>query len=85
MAYPCPKCGGPTERKSSSTAQAAGGLVGALLYMAFAGFNCVKCGAIARADFPSEARTKMAINSALMVVGAIVLLIVLIAILAAIN
>lgn len=83
MAYPCPKCGGPTGRKSSSTAQAAGGLVGALLYMAFTGFSCVKCGAIERASFSPEVRSKMLLNSVLMIVGAIVLLIAVIALIAA--
>lgn len=82
MAYPCPKCGGPTQRSSSRTAQAAGGLVGALLYMAFAGFNCVKCGALERASFPDEVRSKMMLNSVLMIVGAIALLIAVVALIA---
>ncbi|MGV3619362.1 MAG: hypothetical protein ACO1OB_01020 [Archangium sp.] len=85
MAYPCPKCGGPTERSSSRTAQAAGGLVGALLYMAFAGFNCVKCGALERSAFPDEVRSKMMLNSVLMIFGAIVLLIAVIVLIVATN
>jgi hypothetical protein len=56
-----------------------------LLYAAFAGFSCAKCGAIERASFPPEVRSKMMMNSALMVVGAIVLLIAVVALLVALN
>ncbi|PZR17576.1 MAG: hypothetical protein DI536_04485 [Archangium gephyra] len=56
--------------------------MGALLYMAFAGFNCVKCGALERASFPDEVRSKMMLNSVLMIVGAIALLIAVVALIA---
>jgi hypothetical protein len=56
-----------------------------LLYAAFAGFNCAKCGAVERSSYPPEVRSKMMMNSALMVVGAIVLLIAVVALLVALN
>ncbi len=56
-----------------------------LLYAAFAGFNCGKCGKIERSSFPPEVRSKMMMNSALMAVGALVLLIAVIALLAVLN
>ena len=56
-----------------------------LLYAAFAGFNCGKCGKIERSSFSPEVRSKMMMNSALMAVGALVLLIAVIALLAVLN
>ena len=85
MAYACPKCGGAVQRGSSSVAQHAAGLVGALLYAAFAGFECAKCGKLERAAFPDEVRAKMTRNSVLLGVGALVLLVAVIAVLAALN
>lgn len=83
--YACPTCGAAVTRGSSSVAQHAGGVVGALLYAAFAGFSCTSCGKIEKSKFPPEVRAQMNRNSALLVVGAIVLLVVLVAILVAIN
>jgi len=85
MSYACPKCGGPAQRGSSSAAGHAGGLVGMLLYAAFAGFNCNKCGKLERASFPPEVQSQMTRNSALMGVGALVLLVAVLALIAAIN
>lgn len=85
MSYACPRCGGPASRGSSSTAQHAGGLVGALLYAAFAGFNCVKCGKLERSAFPAEVQSQMTRNSALLGVGALALLAAVLALLAALN
>lgn len=85
MAYACPKCGGSVQRGSSAAAQHAAGLVGALIYAAFAGFNCLKCGKLARTDFPDEDRATMMRNSVLLGVGGIVLLVVCIGVLIAVN
>lgn len=74
MAYKCPKCGGVASRSHSGTAQAAAGLVGALVYMAFAGLSCMKCGKLQRSEFSEDDRGTMARNSVLLVVGALVLL-----------
>ena len=85
MSYACPKCGGPAQRGSNSAAGHAGGLVGMLLYAAFAGFNCGKCGKIERSSFSPEVRSQMMRNSALMAVGAAILLVAVIALLAVLN
>lgn len=85
MAYACPTCGGPAEKGSGRVAQQAAGLVGLLIYSAFAGYSCAKCGKIERAQFPPEVRAKMLRNSVLMVVGAVVLLAALVGVLAALN
>lgn len=85
MAYQCPTCGGPVERGSGRVAQQAAGLVGLLIYSAFAGFHCAKCGKVERSQFPPEVRSKMVRNSVLMVVGALVLLVAVGALLAILN
>jgi predicted RNA-binding Zn-ribbon protein involved in translation (DUF1610 family) len=85
MAYACPKCGAPVQRGSSATAQHAAGLVGALLYAAFAGFVCAKCGKLERSAFPPEVQSQMTRNSALMAVGAVVLFVAVIGLVVAIN
>ena len=81
MAYQCPRCGGNVARGGSSGAAYGGGAVGALIASAFAGFHCIKCGKIARSEFAPDVRSKMFMNSVLMIVGAIVLLIAVIALL----
>ena len=73
------------QRVGNSAAGATGGLVGVLLATAFASFHCAQHGAIARSQFPPEVRSKMMLNSVLMVIGAIVLLVVVIGIIAAVN
>ena len=78
MAYQCPRCGDKVRRGSSTAASAGAGLVGALFYAAFGSFQCPKCGKISRSEFPPEARAKMLLGSAAMVVGAIVLVILVI-------
>ncbi len=85
MAYKCPKCGGEASRSHSGTAQAAAGLVGALIYMAFAGISCASCGKLQRSDFSDEDRATMTRNSVLLVVGALVLLVACIGLVIAIN
>lgn len=85
MSYACPKCGGPAQRGTSSAAGHAGGVVGMLLYAAFAGFNCGKCGKLERSAFPDEVRSQMTRNSAMLGVGALVLLAAVVALLAAMN
>ena len=85
MSYACPKCGGPAQRGTSAVAGQAAGLVGILLHAAFAGFNCAKCGKLERSMFPDEVRSQMTRNSALLGVGALVLLVAVIALLAALN
>lgn len=82
-AYPCPKCGGPTSRGYSSGAQQAAGLVGALIYAAFAPFTCAKCGKIARSEFADEHRAAMTRNSIFLGLGGIALLGAVIALIAA--
>lgn len=83
--YQCPKCSGPVQRKDNVAAGAAGGLVGVMLGAAFAGFQCVKCGPIARSEFPEEVRSKMLMKSLALGVGAVVVLVVVLVILVALN
>jgi predicted nucleic-acid-binding Zn-ribbon protein len=83
--YQCPKCSGPVQRKDNAAAGATGGLVGVMLSVAFAGFQCVKCGPIARSEFPDEVRSKMMMKSMALGVGALVLLVVVIGVVVAIN
>ncbi|MDQ7778462.1 MAG: hypothetical protein RDV41_01985 [Planctomycetota bacterium] len=85
MAYQCPKCGGPVTRGSHEGAQRAGGLVGALLAAAFGGFECLKCGKVARSEFPPEVRSKMMMGSVILVIIGLVVLVGAIAIIIAIN
>lgn len=56
-----------------------------LLYAAFAGFNCVKCGKIERSTFPEDVQSQMTRNSALLGAGGLLLLVAVIALLAALN
>ena len=81
MAYECPRCGKAVQRGSSTTAGVAGGLVGALVFAAFASFQCESCGKIPMKEFPPEVRSKARLSSLAMVAGAIVLLILLISLL----
>ena len=73
MAYKCPRCGGPVDRGFSSGAIATAGLVGGLFYSAFGAFQCKKCGKIARSEFPKELRRKIAGETLLLVLGAIII------------
>lgn len=54
----------------------AGGLIGALLAAAFGAFQCAKCGKIPTQEFPVDVRTQIRRNSALMIIGAMALVIV---------
>ncbi len=85
MAYACPKCGGAVSRQHNSGVQQAGGLVGALIFAALASLTCAKCGKLAKTDFSAQDRATMTRNSALMVVGALVLFGVCIGAIVALN
>jgi predicted RNA-binding Zn-ribbon protein involved in translation (DUF1610 family) len=85
MAYKCPRCGSDVQRGTSSSAQVAAGLIGALFYAAFGAFQCKKCGKIEKHEFPAEDRSKMAVGSTVMVIGAIILAVALIAFLVYMN
>ena len=81
MAYKCPRCGSDVSRGYSGSAQMTAGLVGALFYAAFGAFQCKNCGKIARAEFPREVQTKMAMGTLLLAVAAVGLAIGVIALL----
>jgi purine-cytosine permease-like protein len=85
MAYQCPRCGDKVSRKYSSTAQMAGGLVGALFVAAFGSFGCKRCGKIPRSEFPQEVRSRMLMGSLGLIVGAFVLFAVLVGVLVALR
>jgi hypothetical protein len=70
------------QRGSNAAAGLAGGAVGALLYSAFGSFQCKKCGAIPKREFPPDVQQKMTLGSIGIVVGAVVLLIVAIVVIA---
>lgn len=81
MAYTCPRCGAPVQRGTSSSAQIAAGLVGALFYAAFGAFQCKTCGKIAKSEFSTEDQAKMTTGSVLMSLGAVGLLVLCIVLL----
>jgi predicted RNA-binding Zn-ribbon protein involved in translation (DUF1610 family) len=91
MAYKCPKCGAPVHRgaKHSTTAQFAGGLIGALAYAcftaAFGAFQCKSCGEIPGSSFTETDRRKMFFGSLILVVIAVAVLIGGIALVVALN
>jgi predicted RNA-binding Zn-ribbon protein involved in translation (DUF1610 family) len=85
MAYQCPRCGDKVSRSYSTTAQMAGGLVGALFVGAFGSFGCKKCGKIPRAEFPADVQNKMMLGSLGMVAGAVVLFVVVLVAIVALN
>ena len=75
MAYPCPRCGQPLQRKASTTAAVAGGLVGGLLAAAFGGFQCRACGPVDKSLLSPQVRRKMLMGSILMILIALGILI----------
>ena len=79
MAYSCPRCGRSVHRAHSAGAQFAAGLVGALFYAAFGGFQCPRCGRIPTAEFPEPERGKMLLGTTWLVLGAVLLAVVVIA------
>jgi hypothetical protein len=83
--YSCPTCGSVLSRQSNSAAGATGGLVGALLALAFASYHCAQHGKIARSQFPAEVRSQLLLNTLLLVFGAIGLLIAVVVLLVALN
>ncbi|HEY1088406.1 MAG TPA: hypothetical protein VGE37_11950 [Archangium sp.] len=85
MSYACPQCSGPVQRASGNAGAFGGGIAGVLLASAFAGFQCAKCGTIERSKFPPEVRSKMMMMSALMVGGAIALIVAVVGVLVALN
>ena len=79
MAYKCPRCGRPVQRKSSGSAGTARfGLAGALFGAALGSFHCSACGVIPKNEFPSDIRGKMALSSALLVIAAIAIIVLII-------
>ena len=85
MAYKCPRCGDPVSRGYSTTAQIAGGLVGALFVAAFGSFGCKKCGKIPRSEFPPDIKQRMMLGSLGLIAGAVVLFVVVIVAVVALN
>lgn len=83
--YTCPTCGNALTRQSNNAAGATGGLVGVLLSIAFASYHCAQHGQIARSQFPGEVRTKMMLNTLLLIGAAVVLLIVVIGIIVGVS
>lgn len=71
MAHKCPRCGQPVKRGFSRSAHITGGIVGSILYAAFGGFECIKCGRIERNEFSEEVRQKMTYVTWLLVAGAV--------------
>lgn len=84
MAYKCPRCNADVQRAPNRMG-AMFGLVGALVMMAFSSFECLKCGPIPRSEFPSEVRTQMLLGSVGLIVGAIAVIIALVAFIAWVN
>ncbi len=81
MAYQCPRCGGTVQRGASKVAGVAGGAVGALIFAAFGGFQCKKCGPIAKDEFPADVQRQMTLGSVALVCSALVLLVVVLGLL----
>lgn len=74
----CPKCEGTVSRGPGVIARQFG-LIGALIGMAFASYECEKCGAIARSEFPPELRAQMTKETVIALVGALVVIGIIIA------
>lgn len=83
--YQCPECGASVSRQSAGPAARAFGAAGMLIGAAFADFECPEHGVITRGQFPPEVQSKMRRGSIGLVAGAVVLLIVVIALLIALN
>ena len=87
MAETCPKCRQQQlmlEQKSG--AYAGGGLVGFMIMRAFSGKHmCPTCGVIVLADFPPDVKNKILLKKAALVIGALVLLVVVLAIVIAVQ
>jgi len=67
MDYSCPRCGKPVKRTFRTT----GDSVSSLLYLAAGSFQCENCGTIPLSEFPEEVRRKARLSSALLILGAI--------------
>jgi hypothetical protein len=50
-------------------------MVGMLLFSAFSGFSCRKCGKIPKSEFPPNVQAKMTAGTVIMAVVAVVLLV----------
>jgi predicted RNA-binding Zn-ribbon protein involved in translation (DUF1610 family) len=91
MPYKCPKCGDQVHRgaKHSTSAQLAGGLVGALVYACFTAatgnFQCKRCGEIPTDSFSDADRRNILFGSLALGAIAIAVLAGGIALLVAIN
>ena len=74
--FVCPICGGVLQRGSSTTAGLTGGMVGGLLYAAFASLECPKCGKVPSKMLPRDIRHEHWVVSFFLAACAAVLLIV---------
>lgn len=83
--YKCPRCQGAVGRSSHGAVAGQFGLVGALVGMAFSGFECAKCGKIEKSEFPPDVRSQMARGSTMLVAGGVVVFVVAIAVLVALS
>lgn len=81
MDYACPRCGKGVQRKSSRVAGAAGGLVGVLIFSAFAPFHCEACGKIPLSEFPADVRGRSRMRSVGLILGAVAVFVAVIALL----
>jgi hypothetical protein len=88
-AVPCPYCGSPTQTSSGSGgagAGAAGGIVGALLYHAFAAKHyCAQHGEIRRDAFQPQHKSMIIVRKLALVLSAITVLVGVIVLLAIFN
>ena len=85
MAYQCPRCGDPVSCAHRSGCLFGGGVVGALLAAAFAPMTCRKCGDIPSHEFPPEDRSRMTMSTVGLAVGAVVVLVAVIVLVALLN
>lgn len=83
--YRCPRCDGAVTRSQHGAVARQFGLVGMLIGMATAGFECASCGKIEKSEFPPDVRSQMGRGSVMMVVGALFVLAAVIGLLVAIN
>ena len=83
--YKCPRCQDVVRRSDGGVVSKQFGMVGALIGMAFSGFECIKCGPIPKNEFPPDVRSQMARGSATMVAIAFVVFGACIALIVALN
>lgn len=74
--FVCPICGGVLQRGYSGTAGLAGGMVGGLLFAAFASLECPKCGKVPSRMLPRDLRQEHWVVSFFLAACAVAILIV---------